>query len=321
MTVKERIVEYLESNRGEYISGEQLANELEVSRTAIWKAIKGLQKDGFSIEAVTNKGYMLTEDTDVLTQNGVCAHLTNENIRVEVYKSVTSTNLVLKDRAASENEGLVIASMEQTGGLGRLGRSFYSPNDTGIYFSILLKPQIDNDEITLLTSIAAVAVCEAIEACSDLKPQIKWVNDVFLNDKKVCGILTQASFSMENFAPEYVVVGIGINVYEPQGGFGKDIQNIAGAIFNEKQGDMKNKLLANVLDRFFYYYENFAKKEFIQGYKERSFTIGKKVNVIKANEERIATAISIDDSCHLLVEYEDGSRENLSTGEISVRPV
>lgn len=320
MTVKEKILDYLETNRGVYVSGEQLAGILEVSRTAVWKAIKTLQNEGFNIEAVTNKGYMLTEDTDVLTQNGVTSYLETERARVEVYKSVTSTNLVVKDRA-SEAEGLVIASMEQTGGMGRMGRSFSSPKDTGIYFSILLKPEIDNKEVTLLTSLAAVAVCEAIESCSDLKPAIKWVNDVFLNDKKVCGILTQASFSMENFAPEYVVVGIGINVYSPREGFDKSIRDVAGSVFSEKQGDMKNRLLAKTLDRFFYYYDHFEDKSFVAEYKKRSLIIGKRVNVIKPNESRPATAISIDDSCHLLVRYEDGAEELLSTGEISVRPV
>lgn len=320
MTVKEKILDYLETNRGVYVSGEQLAGILEVSRTAVWKAIKTLQNEGFNIEAVTNKGYMLTEDTDVLTQNGVTSYLETERARVEVYKSVTSTNLVVKDRA-SEAEGLVIASMEQTGGMGRMGRSFSSPKDTGIYFSILLKPEIDNKEVTLLTSLAAVAVCEAIESCSDLKPAIKWVNDVFLNDKKVCGILTQASFSMENFAPEYVVVGIGINVYSPREGFDKSIRDVAGSVFSEKQGDMKNRLLAKTLDRFFYYYDHFEDKSFVAEYKKRSLIIGKRVKVIKPNESRPATAISIDDSCHLLVRYEDGAEELLSTGEISVRPV
>lgn len=319
MTVKDKIIVFLESNRGEYISGERLASELEVSRAAVWKAIKKLQTEGFAIEAVTNKGYMLCEDTDVLTANGVSALLTTKRARVEVYNEVTSTNLVLKDRT-NEDEGLVIAAMHQTAGMGRLGRKFYSPSDTGIYFSILVKPTIDNKEVAMLTSLAAVSVCEAIEACTVSEAKIKWVNDVFIGDKKVCGILTQASFSMENFSPEYVIVGIGINVYPPEKGFGAELNNIAGAVFEEKHGNMKNKLLAYTVDSFFKYYDTFMDKDFVTEYKRRSYTVGKQVSVIKADKVKNGVALKIDDECRILVEYEDGERELIASGEVSVRP-
>ena len=169
---------------------------------------------------------------------------------VEVFRCINSTNLALRERT-QEEEGLVLAAMEQTNGLGRLGRSFMSPANTGIYFSILLKPQIANQEVTLLTTIAAVAVCEAIEKYTDKKPQIKWVNDIFIDSHKVCGILTQAAFQMENLDPEYVIVGIGINLYMPTEGFGKELENIAGSVLQEQSGDIKNKILAETLNRLF----------------------------------------------------------------------
>jgi BirA family biotin operon repressor/biotin-[acetyl-CoA-carboxylase] ligase len=239
-------------------------------------------------------------------------------IRLEVFKSIDSTNLELKRRAA-EAEGLVVAASEQTGGMGRLGRKFSSPSETGIYFSILLKPQIDNSEVTLLTTIAALAVCEAIEKHTDKKPGIKWVNDVFIDGKKVNGTLTQASFSVENLAPEYVIVGIGINVYEPDGGFDPEIKDIAGAVLESRQGNMKNKILAGVLNRYFHYYQNFEKKEFISEYKKRSIVIGKDVSVVTPTSSRRARVLDIDDKCRLIVRYEDGSEEAVSTGEISIR--
>ncbi len=239
-------------------------------------------------------------------------------MRLEVFRCINSTNLALRERT-QEEEGLVLAAMEQTNGLGRLGRSFMSPANTGIYFSILLKPQIANQEVTLLTTIAAVAVCEAIEKYTDKKPQIKWVNDIFIDSHKVCGILTQAAFQMENLDPEYVIVGIGINLYMPTEGFGKELENIAGSVLQEQSGDIKNKILAETLNRYFYYYKNFAKKEFIAEYKKRSLVLGKGIRVVTKDGERKATALDIDDMCHLLVEYEDGTRENLSTGEISIR--
>jgi BirA family biotin operon repressor/biotin-[acetyl-CoA-carboxylase] ligase len=319
MSVKEDIISILEKNRGKYVSGEGLATQLGVSRTSVWKGIRKLQEEGFEIEAVTNKGYRLMEDTDILTESGIKKYLDDAyGIRLDVFKSIDSTNLELK-RRASEDEGLVVAASEQTGGMGRLGRKFSSPSDTGIYFSILLKPDIDNSEVTLLTTIAALAVCQAIEKYTDRKPGIKWVNDVFIDGKKVNGTLTQASFSVENLAPEYVIVGIGINVYEPEGGFDEEIKNIAGAVLESRSGDMKNKLLAEVLNRYFYYYRSFEKKEFISEYKKRSIVIGKTVSVVTPNLSKKADVLDIDDKCRLVVRYEDGSEEAVSTGEISIR--
>lgn len=319
MAVKDEIIRILEQNRGRYLSGEELAGTLHVSRAAIWKAIRKLQEDGFDIQGVNNKGYMLAENTDVLSVQGVAKYLdTGCPVRIEVYRTIDSTNLALRERT-EEQEGLVIAAMEQTNGMGRLGRTFVSPADTGIYFSILLKPRIANDEVTLLTTIAAVAVCEAIEKYTDKKPQIKWVNDIFIEEHKVCGILTQAAFQMENLDPEYVIVGIGINLYQPKGGFGQGLKDIAGAVLSESSGDIKNKILAETLNRYFYYYHHFDKKEFIQEYKKRSFVLGKNIRVVTKDGERLAKAMDIDNMCHLLVQYEDGSFENLSTGEISIR--
>lgn len=327
LNVKEQIAGFLEENRGEYISGEQLAKEIGVSRAAVCKAVKRLKEEGFLIEAVTNKGYKLADDTDVLSENVIKSYLTDTSVRIEVLKSVSSTNTVVKERAG-EAEGLVIAAMEQTGGMGRLGRKFCSPSDTGIYFSILLKPQLKTEEVTLLTTIAALSVCEAIEKCSDKKPGIKWVNDVFVDEKKVCGILTQASFGMENLEVEYVVVGIGINVYMPEQGFPDELKNIAGAVFEKRQGNIKNRLLAETLNSFFRYYRNFADKTFVDEYRNRSIIVGRKIKVIGTKDiaaanggadGRAALAIGIDDDCRLLVRYESGEEEALSTGEISIR--
>lgn len=319
MTVKEQVIKLLDENRGDYMSGEALASQIGVSRTAVWKAIKKLMDEGFLIDAVTNRGYKLQENTDVLTKAGIKKYLNPETkVSLEVRKSVTSTNLVMKDYV-QEPEGFVLAASEQTGGMGRLGRVFQSPQDTGIYFSLLLKPHIDHRDITLLTVIAAVAVCEAVEKYTDRVPLIKWVNDIFVDGKKVCGILTQASFSMENLDPEYVIVGIGINVYEPEHGFHKDIKNIAGSIQKATERDMKNKLLAEVLNRFFYYYTHFKDRDFVEEYQRRSFVVGKDIYVISGDSRQRARALAVDDDCHLLVEYEDGKKESLSTGEISVR--
>lgn len=319
MAVKDEIIKILEENRGSYLSGEQLAKSLNVSRAAVWKAIRKLQENGFAIEGVNNKGYRLAEDTDVLSVQGIAKYLEAKcPARVELYRLLESTNLTMRERTR-EAEGLVIAAMEQTGGMGRLGRSFVSPAHTGMYFSILLKPKLANQEVTLLTTIAAVAACEAIEKYTDKKPQIKWVNDVFVDGYKVCGILTQAAFQVENQEPEYVIVGIGVNLYAPEGGFGTELEHIAGSILDVPVGDSKNKIFAEILNRYFYYYNNFSKKEFLEEYKKRSLVLGKTIKVIGQETWRLAKAIDLDAMCHLQVEYEDGSREWLSTGEISIR--
>lgn len=319
MTAKEKIIEYLENNRGVYISGEKLAQELHVSRTAIWKSVKKLISEGYLIDAASSKGYMLMDNSDVLSVTGIQNHLDDGlNLSIEVYETIDSTNLAMKSRIY-ENEGLVIVAKEQTAGMGRLGRRFESPEATGVYFSILLKPQIANSEVTLLTSLAAVAVCEAIERHTKKEPKIKWVNDIFIDDKKVCGILTQAGFSLENLTPEYVIVGIGINIYPPKSGFSEEIADIAGAILEKSPVAIKNELVASALNSFFRYYKCFSDKSFVREYQKRSLVTGRRIMVVGSNEKKPATALEIDDMCHLIVEYEDGVRDVLSTGEISIR--
>lgn len=187
MTVKEHILALLDSNKGEYFSGEDIAGRLSVTRSAVWKAIKALQSDGYSIQAVTNKGYSLSPQTDILSAAAVSKYLDprGQKLRLEVFKSVASTNELVKALASGgESEGKVILSEEQTAGRGRKGRPFFSPAGTGIYMSILLRPRLSAADATLLTTSAAVAVALAIERVSDLSTQIKWVNDVFMNGKR-----------------------------------------------------------------------------------------------------------------------------------------
>lgn len=187
MTVKEHILALLDSNKGEYFSGEDIAGRLSVTRSAVWKAIKALQSDGYSIQAVTNKGYSLSPQTDILSAAAVAKYLDarGQTLRLEVFKSVASTNELVKALASGgEAEGKVILSEEQTAGRGRKGRPFFSPAGTGIYMSILLRPRLSAADATLLTTSAAVAVALAIESVSGLSTQIKWVNDVFMNGKR-----------------------------------------------------------------------------------------------------------------------------------------
>ena len=219
MSTKENILALFEENKGIYFSGEEIAVQLSVSRAAVWKAVNALRSDGYVIDAVPNKGYRLSMNTDILSVQGIEKYLDPQNrqLTIQVLPEVSSTNTMLREKANEEiPEGYVIIANGQTEGRGRRGRSFYSPVDTGIYLSILLRPkEIATNELTNLTSMAAVAACETIEEVSGQTPGIKWVNDIYIGGRKVSGILTEASISMENVSVEYVVVGIGFNVYLP----------------------------------------------------------------------------------------------------------
>lgn len=321
MKTKEKLLRLLEENKGDYISGQEIAESLSLTRTSIWKAINALKKEGYEIESSTNKGYCLLETSDVVSLDAISKHLKYDIVTPVVFTSIESTNTYLINEAAKgAPEGLLCVSSEQTGGKGRRGRSFYSPEGTGVYFSILLRPHMYNtNNAGSITTMAAVAVCEAIEEISDKSPSIKWVNDVFLDSKKICGILTEASFDLEGGFLDYAVLGIGINVYSPIGGFPDEIKDIAGAIFENRNSNTKSILCAAVINKFLSYYLSQNTDSFKDSYRNRCFVLGKKIDVILPNKTTPATAIDLDDDLHLIVEYEDGTRETLSSGEVSIR--
>jgi len=325
MSIKDKTLTVLENNKGDYISGAQLAEQLSVSRNSIWKAIKSLQEDGYNICAITNKGYCLSLDTDILSSQSISKYLSqnSDDFNINVYKTISSTNSAIKDLAIKgEKEGNVIIAEEQTEGRGRFGRKFYSPNGTGIYMSILLRPQISSSESFLITTSAAVAVAEAIEAVSGREAKIKWVNDIYCDNKKVCGILTEASFDLESGGLEYAVLGIGINVKTPENGFPEEIKTIASEIFDNEISDLtdvRSKLVAEVLDRFWNYYKDIEQKTFLTAYKRRSLLIDKEVFITSRSSSKKAVVLDIDDECKLKVKMEDGSIHFLSSGEVSLK--
>ena len=318
MTTKEKLLTLLENRRGSFVSGEEAAKELSVTRAAVWKAVKALCQEGYPIDAVTNRGYRLSDRGDVLSAQGIARYL-NPELRALVEKSVDSTNAAARRLAErGEPEGTVVLSGSQTQGRGRYGRSFYSPADTGVYLSLLLRPVGDPRQTVLLTAAAAEAMCQAMEALGVENPQIKWVNDIFLQGKKVCGILCEASFSLETGAPEYVVVGAGINVYAPKGGFPPELADIAGAVWDAPVPDGKNKLAAEFLNRFWALYRTGG--DFLEDYRRRSLVVGKPVTVLSGGTRREALALDIDDRCRLRVRFGDGTEQALSYGEISILP-
>ncbi|MBQ4066243.1 MAG: biotin--[Clostridia bacterium] len=239
-------------------------------------------------------------------------------IEAELHELCDSTNRIAKERLVSGcKEWHTVIALGQSAGQGRLGRSFFSPTDSGLYMSCVLYPPAE--KAMLLTGMAAVALCEALEETFGLSPSVKWVNDIYLNSKKVCGILAKGVFEKGKHA---VILGIGINVYPPSGGFPREIDSIAGALFTEMEKKKKARLAAAVLKKLYERYSSLGEDDAPEQYRKRCFTIGQEVNVIPIGTNlppRPAKAICIDDRFFLEVEYENGQRELLSSGEVSVK--
>lgn len=321
MKTTERVLEILEKNKGRYVSGGSIASFLGLSRNAVWKAVRALQSKGYGIGAVTNKGYILYEENDFISAQSVSKFIESENISITYYDTVDSTNTMLKKMAENgAAEGTVIMAGEQTAGRGRLGRSFSSQNGTGVYFSLLLRPDMKPQESLLITTCAAVAVAKAIEKNTNKPASIKWVNDIYMHDRKVCGILTEASFDLECGKLSYAVLGIGINMYFPENALPEELKDIAGAVFDEKpDADTVSRIIADVINIFMLEYKVLVGKHFFFDYVSRSYLDGKKINVIKPDGVSEAVALDVDGDFRLHVRYTDGTEEYLASGEVSTR--
>ena len=323
MSIKIQLLQILRENEDCFISGAELAKRLSVSRTAVWKAVGQLRSEGYRIRSVQNKGHCLSSARDVLTAAGVEEYLKTPDIRVQYFREISSTNTVLKTMAAEgAKEGLVLIAEEQSGGKGRLGRSFYSPPGSGLYMSILLRPEKDAAHSTDITACAAVAVALAIEELSGEAAAIKWVNDIYMNQRKVCGILTEASVDCESGRMNYAVVGIGINTLVPYNDFPLEPKTIAGSAFSGEKTipDLRCRLAAAVIDRLMTYYRNPDEGNCFEEYKKRSFLLGKPIRIHKWDQEPIpATAVDLDRDYALIVRLEDGSQQRINSGEVSVR--
>lgn len=320
MTTKERLLAMLEQNKGAYFSGEELAQRFQVSRAAIWKAIQSLRQEGYAIDAVTNRGYCLSPKGDLLSAQGIEKYLNHPDLRLTVLPSVSSTNTLLRQQAdQGAPQGTVVLAGEQTAGRGRMGRSFFSPPDTGLYLSLLLRPDSSqSQQATTLTAAAAVAMCQAMEALTGYRIGIKWVNDLYWNGKKICGILTEGAFSLESGALEYLILGVGVNLCPPKVGFPGELDSIAGSLLVESMDDGKNRLAAEFLNRFWDCYTHPERQDFVDEYRRRSVVLGKPVTVSIGGQTRPAVAEAIDDSCRLVVRCPDGETMALSYGEVSL---
>ena len=319
---KEKVLQALQEQPDCFVSGASLAERLQISRTAVWKAIGQLRTEGWKIEAVTNQGYRLLSSSDVLSAEGISRYLRRRDIRPQVFQVVSSTNTMLKSVAAEDGPaGTAILACGQTAGRGRLGRSFYSPAASGLYLSLLLRPDLAPADAPRLTTCAAVAVAEAVRELSGRETGIKWVNDVYMDGKKICGILTEAGMDLETGRVSYVVVGAGINLYTPEEGFPEELRQIAGSAFDGiSVPDLRNRLAALVLDNLADYAEDPFSDALFSAYAARSFVPGRQITVLFPGKEPVpARALCLNRDYSLQVRFPDGSEQALRSGEISIR--
>lgn len=321
-STKSEVLRILRKAGSEAVSGERLAAEIGVSRNSVWKAINALKQEGYNIDGRQKRGYILSE-SDVLSVPEISRFLNKPEYgeRIVIYDEIDSTNNAAKRYAAENSRSRVFdrvfAAVTQTAGRGRLGRSFYSPPNSGLYISFLLHPNVTAESAVVLTTAASVCVCEAIESVTGAETRIKWVNDIYLGDKKVCGILTEAVTDFESGGVESVIIGIGVNISTED--FPDDVKAVAGSIGGTDK-DIRSRLAAEIIngvDRLIC--DEIIERGnygYIEKYKERSMVLGKKISIVNTGET--AYVKDIDDRGGLVVETEDGER-TLSSGEISIR--
>jgi len=307
----------------EYVSGEVLAKKLDISRVAVWKQIQKLKGIGYKITSDQNLGYCLISRPDLLLPQEIQRGLSTTYIgkKIFYFSELASTNIMAKEKALHIEEriaeGTLIITERQSAGKGRLGREWFSPAG-GIWLSIILYPQLSPSYISRITLMTAVAAVKAIEICTQIEPQIKWPNDILINEKKVCGILTEMSAELDII--NWVVVGIGVNVNIDHQRFPEDIQ--ANTIsLKEVSGEevLRVKLAQTFLQEFEKYYEKLKRKEFssiLKEWKLYSHTLGKKIRVDMG--ERIITgeAIDINEEGALILKKEDGELIKIISGTI-----
>jgi len=321
---KNLVLEHLENNRGQSLSGAAIAESLGVSRNAVWKAIKELRSEGYEISAATNRGYSLEETSDILSKASIAAFLQEDasKVDVQVFDCLPSTSRTAKELAISGvTHGTLILADTQSEGTGRKqGRSFASPSG-GIYMSLVLRPeQVHFSNITHVTACAAVCVCEALETVCAVSPKIKWVNDVFIGDKKVCGILTEAVTDFESGGLGWLVLGIGINFSARSDEFPESLRDIVCSVYPDGKPKMpRSQVIAEIVRRVLAMCEKGDDSEIFKKYKSRMMLLGEKVNVIQGDDVYSATALDINEDGHLIVKTESGEIQTLFSGEVSIR--
>ena len=311
----------------DHISGQQLCEQFQVSRTAVWKVVNQLKEEGYQVEAVRNKGYRIIESPDVLTREELAVQIGDATRwagqEIVCFTETDSTNV--RARKLGENgaaHGTLVVAEQQTAGRGRRGRGWESPAGSSIYMSLLLRPEFLPNKAPMLTIVMAYSVATALREQTGLDFRIKWPNDIVLNGKKVVGILTEMSTEIEYI--NHVVIGVGINVNTEA--FPEEICATATSIRRESGKTWRRaELIAAILRQFEVQYERFVKEEDLaylrEAYDAVLVNCNREVRILGEKDGYRAVALGIDDQGELLVRKEDGTVTSVYAGEVSVRGI
>lgn len=321
--VRTKLIEAFSNANGTFISGQQIADYIGCSRTAVWKHIEELRTEGFIVEAVRNKGYRIIFTPEKVTANEIQLGLQTKTLGKTIhYEESVETTQKIAHKLASGGvpEGTLVVAEEQLGGKGRLMRNWYSPKYSGIWMSLILRPSIPFQQAPQLTLIAAVAVVQAIEHTTDLKPQIKWPNDILINRKKVTGILTELQAESDRI--HSVIIGIGMNVNQEKNDFPEELQEIATSLLIEGGKKVSRaRVIQEVLVRLETLYEQFLAEGFHsikQLWESYAISLGKEIKATTVNSTIVGKAIGITDEGVLLLEDHTGKVHNIYSADIHI---
>ncbi|MGI6013902.1 MAG: biotin--[acetyl-CoA-carboxylase] ligase [Oscillospiraceae bacterium] len=321
---KERVYTLLNQHTDGYLSGEEISQQLGISRAAIWKAVDALRKEGYTIEAQSGQGYRLLATPEHLCEREIRSYLpatTRVGGTILCFDTINSTNTYCRQHE-SMPDGTVVISSQQTAGKGRMGRSFQS-TDAGVFLSVLIKPDLSPASVMCITALCGVAVCNTIETVCRIRPQIKWTNDIVLNGKKICGILTELSLESESGALQSLVMGIGINVNQQASDFQEEVRKVATSLSMELGHPVSRPQIAAALivelDRLYASLLQNDTSTYLETYRRDCLTLGKEVQILRRGTAEPAFAMDIDDDFGLVVQHKDGAVETVRSGEVSVR--
>lgn len=320
------VLELLRREEG-FLSGEDLSRRLGLSRTAVWKAVDSLRRNGYEIEARPGLGYRLAAAPDALTEPEIRSFLGPTAIvgrELRCFEELDSTNNYLK-ALTDASDGLAVTAECQTAGRGRMDRSFQSPRGAGVYLSVLLRPELPPDRLPSMTALAGVAVCAAVERLCGVRPGLKWPNDPVLNGKKLCGILTEASLEAETGRLQSMVVGVGVNVAQKPEDFSPEVREMAASLLQLLGRPVSRpRLAAALLEELDKAYAALLAGDlsaYLAAYRRDCVNLGRTVRLIPfgGGERETAQAVDIDGDFSLIVRGADGEERTVRSGEVSVR--
>ena len=311
--MKNSIISILKQNQNKLITGSYIAKKLNITRSYVNKVILSLIDEGYDIENISRSGYIYKSNFKILNKKYIENNISK---KVVIFDEIDSTNNYLKNLAKdkSQNNILVVANY-QTNGRGRLGRTFISDKSNGIYMSLLVRPNISINDAKKITCLTAVSINNAINELTGLNSKIKWVNDIYINNKKVCGILTEAQTSIEEGIIDYVVIGIGINVYKRE--FDESIKNIATSLEDEGAIISRNELIIQIIKYIDKYLNDFTNDIYMKEYQNSSCIVGKEVELNIRGNTFTATVLKINDEGELVVRTLDNEELTVYSGEIT----